>query len=61
MKIFMRREWQTVILWSLASLILWYALYADPDTLGGALGFIATGIAYEVIHRVFGTNSEARA
>ena len=61
MKNFLRCEWQTIVQWSFASLILWYALYVDPDTLGAALGFIAAGIIYEFIDRIFGTNSEDRA
>jgi hypothetical protein len=55
---FIRKTWLPIILWSGAAVILWYALAVDRSKLGGAIGLIATGLLFEVIHRIFGTHSE---
>jgi len=60
MREFIRREWLTLILWTLTGALLWYALSVDRSELIGAYGLIATGICWEFIHRVFGSNKRDR-
>lgn len=60
MRQFIRREWLTVVLWSLAGALLWYALAVDRSKLTGAYGLIATGVFWELIYRVFGPNRRDR-
>ena len=48
----------SLLVWSLAGVLLWYALVIDRAKLSGVIGLIATGIAFEFIHRVFGGSSE---
>ena len=60
MRQLIRREWPTVVLWSLAGALLWYALAVDRSKLIGAYGLIATGVFWEFVHRVFGPNKRDR-
>jgi len=55
MREFIRREWLTLVLWTLTGALLWYALAVDRSKLVGAYGLIATGIFWEFIHRTFGS------
>ncbi len=60
MKQFLRREWLSLLCWSIAALLLWYAVVVDRSRLGETLGLIATGLVFEFIHRVIGSNKEDR-
>ena len=57
---FLRREWSSVLLWSITALLLWYALAVDRARLIEAVTFVAIGLIYEFIHRVVGNNKEDR-
>ena len=57
---FIRREWLTLVLWSFAGAVLWYALAVDRSKLIGAIGFIGLGAFWEFTDRVFGLNRRDR-
>ena len=60
MRQFIRREWPTIVLWSLAGALLWYALAVDRSKLTEAYGFIATSVFWEITHRLVGPNRRDR-
>jgi hypothetical protein len=57
---FIRREWGSLLIWSIAALLLWYGLEVDRTKLPGAIGLIVAGLVNEFIIRVIGTNKEDR-
>ncbi|MDQ3079295.1 MAG: hypothetical protein M3R03_04785 [Pseudomonadota bacterium] len=56
---FIRKNWLPIVLWTGAAVILWYALAVDRSKLGGAIGLIATGVFFEIIYRVFGSEDRS--